>query len=384
MRIGVVLFGHLRSYKHTYSSFEKLKSTLSREGELDIFCHTWDIEESVSAAWWKDHKADNPPPASVNKEEIISKFSPVLYEIEPSKQFEEPSFPVKSLIPLAGMVSMLYSQTKSFELLKAYEQRTGKKYDVIIKSRYDILYDIDPRVTSLLTEAVKKNMVYLPSSNPYELAGAFSDVLAICSRQQADIYFEFNNNTGEAARLFHQAGYRQMVPELLMSVFLKMKGVTIDEIDGLRISILRMNLEKFQVSSCRSFEDNNPLCFFQDTVTKCRQFLPRDDKLLTKNVRQAVKKYIGWIDTRANENELEDYARFFLGDWILPKKVGRLAALTKTTKIFNIGVMRDFFETALWNATYSVPKKLLIASVLARKSSFGLFYFKVIKKQTVG
>ena len=71
MKIGLVLFGHLRSYKNTYSSFEKLKKTLMQEGEVDVFCHTWDIEESITPSWWKEHKSNEPPPTTVDEKDII-------------------------------------------------------------------------------------------------------------------------------------------------------------------------------------------------------------------------------------------------------------------------------------------------------------------------
>ena len=67
MRIGVVLFGHLRSYKDTHSSFEKLKRELSQTGDVDFFCHTWDVKESLSPAWWKTNEKNNALPPLVNE-----------------------------------------------------------------------------------------------------------------------------------------------------------------------------------------------------------------------------------------------------------------------------------------------------------------------------
>ena len=73
MRIGLVLFGHLRSYRQTLSSFETFLKTLQQAGDVDVFCHTWDIEESVTASWWKEHKPGDIPPATVNEIEIKEK-----------------------------------------------------------------------------------------------------------------------------------------------------------------------------------------------------------------------------------------------------------------------------------------------------------------------
>jgi hypothetical protein len=155
MRIGLILFGHLRSYRDTYSSFENLRKTLNQQGEVDIFCHTWDIEESVSAAWWKDHATDKALPPTVNENEMLSRFNPTMFEIEASKQFVEPKLGIKSSVPLSGVLSMLYSQLKSFELLKRKERQSGKDYDVIVKCRYDLLYDIASEFASIPEQAIK-------------------------------------------------------------------------------------------------------------------------------------------------------------------------------------------------------------------------------------
>ena len=77
MKIGLILFGHLRSYRQTLTSFNKLKEALQQSGQVDIFCHTWNIEESVTASWWKEHNPDDPPPATVYKSQIEDSSKPV-------------------------------------------------------------------------------------------------------------------------------------------------------------------------------------------------------------------------------------------------------------------------------------------------------------------
>ena len=144
MKIGLILFGHLRSYRNTYNSFEELKTILQKPGiELDIFCHTWDIEESVSAAWWNNGESTHAT-SVVNETEFITKYNPKSCIIETSREFDAPDLGIKSSIPLAGMYSMLYSQAKAFELLKNYEKQSAQMYDVIVKTRYDLLYEFTP------------------------------------------------------------------------------------------------------------------------------------------------------------------------------------------------------------------------------------------------
>ena len=105
MRIGLVLFGHLRSFRSTHDSYKQFLKILQRSGDVDVFCHTWDIEESVTASWWKEHKPGDTPSATVNANEIIEKYRPVKYTIEPSRQFDDAGYDIKSAIPIAGILS---------------------------------------------------------------------------------------------------------------------------------------------------------------------------------------------------------------------------------------------------------------------------------------
>jgi hypothetical protein len=379
MRIGLLLFGHLRSYKDTYSSFGKLKKTLMQEGEVDVFCHTWDIKESLSPAWWKTNENNNILPPLVDEAELVSMYAPGQYQIETSRQFEEPELGINSSIPIAGMCSMLYSQLQAFKLLKKHEQQHGFQYDIIIKTRYDLLYEIAPPFAKLLQIALDNKCIFLPSSNPYELAGAYSDIFALGGRAEMEKYFLFNDHLIEAASIYGEKAYREMVPELFMSVYLKNENVPMRETVGFRIHILRMNGEKFSINSDRYFEGNSPLCFYKPSIEKCIGFLPSGSKEIANNSEQLAKKYLSWIVRE--ENEINEYASFYNGNWIPFDKIKNLINISKQQKLFADHVLRDFFEMSFWNANYNFVKKILLATFLAARGGYGLLYFSVIKKK---
>jgi hypothetical protein len=379
MRIGLVLFGHLRSYKDTHSSFERLKKTLMQEGEIDVFCHTWDVKESLSPAWWKTNEDNDILPPVVDEAEFVSMYGPVQYQIETSRQFGEPEVGIRSLIPLAGMCSMLYSQLQAFGLLKKYEQEQGFQYDIIIKTRYDLLYETAPAFTKLVRLSLDNKCIFLPSSNPYELAGAYSDIFALGTRHEMEKYFSFNDHLDEAASIYKEKGYREMVPELFMSVYLKNKNVPMRETVGFRIHILRMNGEKFSINSDKHFEGNSPLCFYKPSIEKCIAFLPSGNSEITNNGERLAKKYLSWMVRE--ENEINEYASFYKGNWIPLGKIKKLININKNQKIFADHVLRDFFEMSFWNANYDFMRKILMATSLAARGGNGLLYFSVIKKK---
>ena len=66
MRIGVVLSGHLRTFRETRSTFINFMASLKYAGDVDIFCHCWDVEESLTGSWWKKDAANTSEIKMVN------------------------------------------------------------------------------------------------------------------------------------------------------------------------------------------------------------------------------------------------------------------------------------------------------------------------------
>ena len=379
MKIGLILFGHLRSYRQTLASFNKLKETLQESGQVDIFCHTWNIEESVTASWWKEHKPDDPPPATVHDEQIENSYNPAKYIIEPSRKFDDSGYNIQSSIPIAGTMSMLHSQYEAYRLLKEYESRKGIQYDVIVKTRYDLLYEIAPGFSDVTNYCAIDQHLYLPSSNPYELLGSGSDVFAIGDRKSIEKYFDFCVNFKEAVSYYINKGYSQFLPELCMSEYLKKIGLKERVLTGLRLHILRMNGDKFHINSDKNFSKNAPLCFYKGTIELCSKIIPADPNVIKENSAGLVKRYMSWIDPGADEKMLDLYSAFYNGKWIGISKIKRLAKLGKSTKLFTNNVMKNYFEEALHKANYSTPNKLLFVSTLSVYAGYGLFFFRVLK-----
>lgn len=380
MRIGLVLFGHLRSFRAAHNSYRQFLNTLQHSGNVDVFCHAWDIEESVTTSWWKEHKPNDPPPATVNANEIEDAYHPRLYRIESSRQFDDSDYNVQSVIPVAGILSMLHSQRQAFELLKEYETKKDTRYDVVIKARYDLLYEISNEFDNILKEASKDSALYLPSSNAYELAGSCSDIFAIGGRNEVEKYFSFCDHFKNAVELYVKTGFRQMIPELCMTLYLDDLGVKRKELTGLRLHILRMNGDKFQVNSDKDFPDNGPYCFYAGTIKKNAATVPEYSDIITINLHKLVKKYLSWIDTEADGKLLNDYALFYTGSWVPVKTIGNLAAKAKKSKVFTAQVMKNFFEEALHNAKYNAAQKFVVALLLLFRSEYGVFFIRVLRK----
>jgi|GEM_PF-3412695 len=380
MRIAIVFSGHLRSFRNTHSSFQQLRSVLSQHADVDVFCHTWDVEESVTASWWKDHAADTPPPPNVNADELIRLYQPVRFRIEPSKKFEEPPVNIKSIIPVSGLLSMLYSQYSGLGLMEEYQKENNISYNLVIKTRYDLGFEIASAFDEMIGCAVDEQCVFVPNTNPYELAGACADIFALGPPKGMNEYFRFYERFSEALSVYESCGYRELIPELLLKTYLDHYKVKHAELEGMRLHILRTSGERFRICSDKNFEGNEPHCFFRQTILRNRDVLPLNSPVLKANTEVLIGKYLRWIDPSFNTDEIQRYCRFYYGEWPGKKAIKKLAQKSAKTNVFLKIVMKSFFEEALWSSRYGLFRRLLFAFILLRHGSYGGFYFRVIKK----
>lgn len=384
MKIGVVLFGHLRSFRRTCDSFNELKNVLKKAGTVDVFCHTWDIEESVTDAWWKQYESALPPAANVSTAEVTQTYQPAAILIEPSKKFDDSGYRVNSATPVSGVLSMLYSQFRSFELLKEHEEKHGFRYDIIIKTRYDILYEIASSFSAMLEKAKDSSCLYFPSSNTYELSGSWSDVFAAGSRDLMESCLSIYHNFPSAVSGYNQKGYSAFIPELCYSRYFDDNGIAIKETEGLRITILRTSGSHFQVNSAKEFKLNAPLCFYGNIIGQNEKLNP-DTGLLVKFRRGLIHKYFLWLKPALSENDINLLEAFYYGKRLALRKIISIHRANAKTKIFLPAFLRSFAEESIHNRKNAPVRNFLLVLILTIFGRYGFFFCRVwIKKYLVG
>jgi len=376
MRIAILFYGHLRSFRQTRDSYKKFLADLNRLGKVDVFCHTWDTEESVTASWWKDKESVRDQPVFTNEEEVRNIYEPCLLNIEKTKQFTEPEIPVPSTIPVAGILSMLHSQWEAFQLVKRYEDQQGFRYDLVIKTRYDLLYELAPSFTAEMKKAAALDVLLLPTSNPYELVGSYSDVLAAGPRGLMEEYFNFSTDFPATARRYSLDGYKLLLPELCMSFYLKTRGIPVQELESLRVEILRKSGERFPVSSARLLALNKPQCFNILIQVNAETIIPAAG--IRENNNRLIRKYTGWLENHREESADTRYVHMFYGGWTGIKSVARLAGKARKNTSLSPQVFKDFFEHVIRNAEYNLFKRFWITMILVLYSGTGVFYIRVL------
>lgn len=129
MRIGICISGQFRVFDTAVKYFNKHVLDAFKDHECDIFIHTWKTNVPTN------HFSDS---AFVDEAFVRKHYQPAGLLIEEQKDFDvsglSTQFKLASDIKIC--MSMYYSINKSFELL----EKSGKKYDAVIRCRTDTLF----------------------------------------------------------------------------------------------------------------------------------------------------------------------------------------------------------------------------------------------------
>jgi hypothetical protein len=152
MKIAFMLVGQLRTFECTIPSIlqqlEYFRSTAGVEC-VDVFCHTW-TESGVNAEWKNQIHSNHGSPEEV-KDKVVAALQPKLIQV--NEYIEDNYIPNADMLARfkdkkdhwygwrgSRTIGMYYSLYACNELKKQYELDHGFKYDLVIKTRYDIEY----------------------------------------------------------------------------------------------------------------------------------------------------------------------------------------------------------------------------------------------------
>ena len=135
MRVALCLSGQVRAFRE---SFPYYKKNLLNKHDVDVFIHTWEHIDDMSAATF--FRAQN---ISVSRPFNSNQFSD--YKV------------IDERWPAVNTFSMWYSVFKANELKREYELREGFRYDVVIRSRFDFALNKE------LDLNVEQGKLYVPN-----------------------------------------------------------------------------------------------------------------------------------------------------------------------------------------------------------------------------
>lgn len=137
-RVAVCFSGQARTWKYTLPNIQKfLSSSIHPESgqsvQFDYFIHTWNVSHYRHDANTWDFDVEE---LTLNDQlEIKSSYNPKYMEVGNFDKFKETHGSYKTFDP------MFYSFMKSIHFKRNYELENDIEYDMVIKIRFDMIYD---------------------------------------------------------------------------------------------------------------------------------------------------------------------------------------------------------------------------------------------------
>jgi hypothetical protein len=231
-KIALCLSGHLRSFKEAAPS---LKKAIIDKYKPFIFMHTWVLKSF-------DGVRDSKEIEGISDKEIKEVYSPIntleienprIFDINPYIIAHKPPELRNPQIP----VSMFYGIWSANELKKEFENLVGWRFDVVIRSRPDLIFNNELDIDNFDPSAVS-----LPNFGDYR---GYADQLAYGSSEIMDqysnvfnVYSSYFDGSNTAARWLN-AEY--LLKYHLDRLKIPIKRSTID------YDILRTNGDRFKL-----------------------------------------------------------------------------------------------------------------------------------------
>ncbi len=157
-RLAIQLYGHVRTFEYTSKNFFKniVNPNLKDGYKVDIFFYTWN-EFNRKTKSWHDHDISFP---TMNNKKLSQNDITTLLKIYNPKLYEISELPENEH-------GMLASYNKGRELRKKYEKMMNIKYDIILTTRFDMLFHKEMSIDYYLNLYKNGQLSHFPLSNRF-------------------------------------------------------------------------------------------------------------------------------------------------------------------------------------------------------------------------
>ncbi|CAG2536204.1 hypothetical protein [Campylobacter jejuni] len=157
-RLAIQLYGHVRTFEYTSKNFFKniVNPNLKDGYKVDIFFYTWN-EFNRKTKSWHDHDISFP---TMNNKKLSQNDITTLLKIYNPKLYEISELPENEH-------GMLASYNKGRELRKKYEKMMNIKYDIILTTRFDMLFHKEMSIDYYLNLYKNGELSHFPLSNRF-------------------------------------------------------------------------------------------------------------------------------------------------------------------------------------------------------------------------
>ena len=156
-RIAVCISGQSRTWEYCKDNilhFYDITEHAQDHVEVDYFLHTWDIKsyrDHVSGIEYNNFRDE--PFNDGNR--LIEAFNPKVAEVESYSDFVAKRNLQYPNSPFTAWESMYHSIKKSINFKRQYELDNNFEYDLVIKTRFDCIYDPSTKFIAYIPEVMK-------------------------------------------------------------------------------------------------------------------------------------------------------------------------------------------------------------------------------------
>jgi hypothetical protein len=181
MQIAILFTGHIRTLNQTYQSFNHAFTGLNP----NIFCHTWNKISHQDHVWYSKDGDGNLATRVITPNDFIHYLKPKKFQIDIQQKYVSDNPKYNEVGGYSAVHSQWESIKKAWELMLDYERKNNIKFDVVIKTRYDLFYNNKIDINELKDVVINKNIIYVLKTPHTVDHRIYSDIMIIAPR---DIY----------------------------------------------------------------------------------------------------------------------------------------------------------------------------------------------------
>jgi hypothetical protein len=204
MKIALCLSGQPRLLERGYN---QLYIPLKTKYNVDVFVHTWFDRDRVNIPY--QGRRGSYPCDENTLQTIMKLYSPIIMHHEPQKIFDTPTDAIyESCIP-NSVYSLFYSMMICNNLKSFYEKTNNFEYDIVIRSRFDIVF---ANAFSMNLEKLNLEKINLYEARHPILKNIPNDQFAIGNSKNMNQYSNVYSNIQK----YYNSGFKHFVGEHLL------------------------------------------------------------------------------------------------------------------------------------------------------------------------
>lgn len=265
MRVAVCFRGQLRTYKRTLENLKRFFNTIDNgNATIDYFFHTWNDNLYFPTDRHKLSALENNTYKLADYDETFLKeqLNPKMYIIEDHKKYKKRSTTTEH------WGALFYSIFHANELKKKYERINKFTYDLVINTRFDLVFPIDDHFPDFkLEENTGYSFMHMEELTGEEGYRNFDDmifygcsksidqitkiyprfILQELNKKRFDSYFDKNNDWNDVPKIY------KLGPGSLLYFYMNKRGINYSNEKLRFFSVARKEVETKNLDGIKDY-----------------------------------------------------------------------------------------------------------------------------------